>query len=271
VGKALLAIQGLAELDPLQPIGNRTVEGLLTGAETKGRDHQPGETEDLVGLVEPLALREPEEVIRRHLDTLHNDLRGIGGADPVLVLGRTDREARGVALDDEERGSARSPHQYSVDLGYAAIGDELLGAVDPVCPDLPFFIEDWLGHRLEASDVRAGLRFGDPIGNDETLLADAPEPVFLLLLGTADDDRVDPETDREKGGGDAEIHPSHLLRHPEDIAAAPAKPPHLLRQEQKVQPELGAEHLVDQLDWKFRLLVQMESSFLVETPLGDRF
>ena len=86
VGVALLLAQRAAALLSVDRVGDGAVEGLPAAAEAERGDHEPGVAEDLLGLDQALARREPDEVVGGHLDVVEEERGGVGQPDAVLVL-----------------------------------------------------------------------------------------------------------------------------------------------------------------------------------------
>ncbi len=144
-------------------------------------------------------------------------------------------------------GPAGSLRQDRVELRHAAVGDELLGAVEAIVRDRARRVAHRLGARLEGRHVAAGRRFGHPVGDDHPLAGDARQPARLLLRRAAHDDRIGAEADRQERRGHAQIDARHLLRDETDIARAAAESAHRLRQEEQVEPHVGRKQGADEL------------------------
>src|SRR5512140_3529681 len=190
----LLLAERRARLDALARVADGLLHGGHAGAEPERGDHQAREAEDGLRVREPLALHAADEVLHRDEDVLDGDGRGVRGADAVLVLGLARVPALRAALDDEEGGAVRRRGEAGVQLGHAAIGDELLRAVDLVADELAA-LDDAVGLRADGGQLAAGQRLGHRVGDDEALLRDAAHPLRLLLGRGADDDRIRPEED----------------------------------------------------------------------------
>ena len=102
----------------------------------------------------------------------------------MLVLGLAGRQALGAALDDEEGRAAGRLRQDGVEVGDAAVADELLAAVEAVA-DRRAVLVDRRGRGLERGQVAARLGLGHAVG-DEVARRSATRPSQRgLLLGVA--------------------------------------------------------------------------------------
>ena len=160
----------------------------------------------------------------------------------MLDLVLAGREARRLALDDEEGRAVRGLGQDRVEVGDRAVGDELLDPVEPVVRDAAVRVGDPLGLRLEALHVGAGLGFGDAVGDDQSLVGDSRNPVRLLIVGAADSDRVGAERDGQHRRRQTQVDLRELAREAVDVLGAAAHPVVLCRQEDKVEPHAGPQH-----------------------------
>ena len=126
-----------------------------------------------------------------------------------------DHDAVGVGRDDEcgqaamtlrlvRRGEDGEPRRMT------GVRDEHLRAVE----DVVFAVAN--GGRLDARDVRAGIRLGQREGRQQRLLDQLREPGSLLLLRAGDDHRPVAEPVRCDRGADARAAPAQLLadQHP---------------------------------------------------------
>ncbi len=82
-------------------------------------------------------------------------------------------------------------------------------------------------------------------------------------------DRVAPEERGEHSGGDADVDAGHALAHPVDVEGAAAHSAVLLGDEQKLDAELAAAHLVDHVGRELVALVEVEQDALGQLPMGE--
>ena len=174
------------------------------------RDPGPTALERLHRDREALALV-AEAVADRHPQPVERELRRGRAADPHLVLGAGDREARAIGLD-EDRGQAaarllgvRVRHGEHDDVVRdAGVADEPLRAVDHVVVAVT--------DRAGPDPGRVGARVGLGEGERDQPLArgEAREPACLLRLAAGDLDRdraqrLDREHQARRGARAAEL------------------------------------------------------------------
>ncbi len=207
---ALLLRQGRAARDARLGVLDGTVDGLPAAAEAERRHHHAGVAEDLLGLHEALALDPADEVLDRDLDVVQEQGGRVRQPDPVLVLGLGAGEALGSLVHDEPCRAAGGQREDRGGVGDGAVGDPLLRAADAVAGDLAVDLDrDGLG--LHRAQVGPGLGLGGAVGEDDPVLGDRAEPLLLLLLGGADQDRVAAQERGEDRGGQADVLAGHDL------------------------------------------------------------
>ena len=164
---------------------------------------------------------------------------------PCLSSALPGGEARGALLDDEEGGAFRRVGEHGEEVGVAAVGDELLAAVDGVADDGAVVAGDRRGRGLEALEVAAGLRLGDPVGHDGAFFGQLAEPLLFLLVGGAHQDGVGAQVDGQEGRRHAQADLGHLFGDRRDVAGAAAHAAELFGDEEQLQADLGAEQFAD--------------------------
>ena len=269
VGEALFGEENLAELGSFVSVADRALDRFLPGAEAEGCDHQPGKAEDLVGLVETVALLEAEELSGGNLDAVEDHLGRIGSPDAVLDFVVPDAQTLGRSLDDEERRPAGGAGENGVEIGDPAVGDELFGARDPVGDDSARGVGDGVGDGCQGGDVAARRRFGDGIPDDQPFLGDPAEPRLPLLVGAADDDRVDSQRDGEECRRHAEVDARHFLRNSQQVPSAAPETADLFGQKDQVEPDFRPQQFGDQLGWKGVLGIETEAGLDIELALCE--
>ena len=117
------------------------------------------------------------------------------------------------ALGDDEAGEAARTGgavgggEDGGHVGQSAVGDEALGAVENVLVALA------LGGRLDAGGVGTGFGLGQGHGGEGGTGGQLAEPLFLLLLGTRQQDGGATEVVGVENGGEAATSPGYLLSH----------------------------------------------------------
>ena len=207
---ALLLGQRAAALMPLQRIGDGAVHGLPAATQAEGSHHHACVAEDLLRLYQSLAFDTTDQVVNRHLDVVQVQRRGIGQAQAVFVFGMAGREARRAAGHHEPCWPFGRTRQDGREVGNGTIGNPLLAPVDAVAGDLAID-DDAFGHRLQRTQVAAGIRLGGAVGKDHALLGDGAQPAQLLLFGGADQDRVAAQEGGEGRRGQPDVMPGHRL------------------------------------------------------------
>ncbi len=121
----------------------------------------------------------PEHVFHRDLRVLEDQRGRRGAADSELLLLGAGLHPLEGALD-QERGEMLPVDlgEDRVEVGEAAVRDELLGAVQEIM--LPVRGED--GGRLRPEGVAAGVGFREAVGGQPLAGDDLPEVLLLLLL-----------------------------------------------------------------------------------------
>ena len=188
---------------------------------------------------------------------------------PCLFSCLPGHEPRRALLDEKEGRSVGGRGQHRVELGEAAVGDELLGAVDLVALELAV-LDHALGLGADGRQLAARQRLGHGVGDDQPLVADAAKPVLALLLGGAHHDGIGAEEDGEKGGGHAEVEASHVLGHAVHVVGRAAEPAQLLGNEQQVQADLRPKQLLDEPERELVLLVEVEANLGGQLLLAER-
>jgi histidinol-phosphate aminotransferase len=168
------------ELAALARVGGRVLERRPRQAGRRRGERDPRGVEAAHEPVEPLALA-AQPMLGGHLDAGEEDLRAADRTLAELLHRRADREAGGVALDDERRHAARPPLRVHG-------GEDQVGVADPCVGDprlLP--VEHVAGvraarPRLQAGGVRADLGLGDgERGQRRPGPGQGREPAGLLL------------------------------------------------------------------------------------------
>ena len=174
----LNCLRSLAYLMP----GN---QGHLRGAADAGAQLEPADIEDVEGDLMAFALL-AEEVLHRHLAVVEDDLGGGRAFDAELLLFGADDQA-GEALLDQEGGEMLLVDlgEDGEQLGKAAVGDELLGAVQ----DIVLAVVGEHRRGLGAEGVAAGAGLGQTVGGAPLAGDDLAEILFLLGLGAVVDER----------------------------------------------------------------------------------
>ena len=242
--------------------------GRPAGAETEGRDHQPGVAEHRLRLLQPQALDAADQPVGVDVDVVEVDRGGVGGADAVLVLGLAPGDALGFALDHEPARAAGRHRQKGVEIGIAAVADPLFGTGQPVADDLAV-LGDRLGGRLERTEVRAGFRLGGAVGHQQPFERHPRHPVLLLCRRAAEDDRVRAEEGGEDAGGDAEIDLCHLLAHPVDVERAAAHALEVLGDEQQLNAQAVAAHRAHDFDRELVGMVELQQLVVGQVVRGE--
>jgi hypothetical protein len=178
----------------------------------------------------------------------------------VLVLARL--QTLGARFHGEEAGSVRRLGQDGIELRHTAVGDELLGAVDAIAGDVALVVGDPIGNRLQRRHVGTRGRLGHAVGHDQALAGDAAQPVLLLFVGAAHDDRIGAQGDGQESRGHAQVDGRHLFRDPADIHGAAAQAAHALRQEDQMQAHVRRQQFAYEVHGKFIIMVKLQE-FLV--------
>ncbi len=269
VGVALFLEKGRPELHALLRVGDDLLDRRGAGTKSAGGDHEAGEAEDLIRLVEALAGHATEKVLCRHQHVVEDERRGVGAADAVLLLGLAGREAGHILVDHEEGRATGGLREHREEVGIAAVGYELLVAADAVAGHHAVVTDDRSGRGGEGGEVTASLGLGDRISDDGTLFGETAEPLLPLLVGAADQDGVGTQMDDEKAGGDAEADLAELLRDRGHVAGAAAHAAVLLGQEEELQADLGPQELADGFLGKDLLRVPFADLLGGEHTLAD--
>ena len=234
----------------------RLVERALREPDAHRRDPDAADVEDVQELLEALAAR-AEQAVLRHAAVGEGQrprVRRVPAHLAVrLALLVARRPVRHDQVGDLVVAGARRDADDAGDVG-ARVGDELLGAVDhPVA-----VVAARAG--ADVAGVRARLGLGQPEGAELAPRGQVRHPLLLLLLGAEQVDRLRPErgvrAHRDRDGG---VHARELLdrdRVGERVAAGAAV---LLRERDPHQPEPA--ELLDDL---------VREALLVIERLGDR-
>ena len=204
VGIGLLFDERRSGLHAFPGIGDGAFQGRHTSPQAKGSDHQPGVAKYLLGLEHALALYTAQEVFHGDMYVLQGEGRGVGDTNAVLVL-RLARCKALHALFEDEKGIAigREGHD-GVHVGDAAVGDELLVAVQTIADD-PAILLDPIGARADGGQIAARCGFGDGIGHQQPLFGDARQPLGLLFRRASDQDRVQAKGGSQHRAGQAQV------------------------------------------------------------------
>ena len=147
------------------------------------RDDQALARQVVHELREALAFLGAEQVLRRQLDVVEEQLGGVGGIEAELLELAAAAEARRiVGLDHHQRDAfgARARIGLGDDddqVGVLAVGDEGLRAVEHIA------VAGFLGRGAHALQVGAGAGLAHRDGADEFAGDELGQPAPLLLLG----------------------------------------------------------------------------------------
>ena len=173
-----------------------------------GAQLEPPDVQHVEGDLVPLADL-AQHVLHGNLRILEDE-RGRGGAlDPHLLLLGAGGDAGEGALHEERREVlAVDLGEDGVEVGEAAVGDELLRAVQ----DVVFAVRGQRGDRAASQRVAAGFGLGEAVGGDPLGGDDLGEVLLLLLLRPVINQRQRPDPGV---GGDRRREPAvqgRLLR-----------------------------------------------------------
>ena len=255
VGECLLVDERRAGLHALLGIADGALQGGHPPAQAKRGDHQPRKAEHLLGLDHSLPFHPADQVLDGDEHVLQGEGSGVRDADAVLVLCLAGRKALCALFDDEEGESAGRFGEDGVQVGDAAVGDELLVAVEPVAND-PAILRDRVCPGADHGQVASGSGFGDPVGDEHALLGDLAHPQGLLLGRSPNDDRVQAEERGQHRAAQPQVDARDGFRHAVDVVRAAAHPPVFLGDEEQVNAELRAVHLTQDILGTFILVVQ---------------
>ena len=169
---------------PLLGVGDRLVKAPLRAAERTGADIEPTAIEPRHRDPEPLALA-ADEVGDGHAAVLEDDLRGRRCVPAQLLLGRAERQAGRVLLDDDGADPAAlflaGADHHDIDVVVARARDELLGTVEDEVVAVASrgrLQRRHVGSRSRLSQaVAADLVHRDEVGEEPRLDLRAAEPV----------------------------------------------------------------------------------------------
>ena len=123
---------------------------------------------------------------------------------------------------------------------------------------------------MQGAQIAARIRLGGAIGEQQTLVGDARQPVLLLLRRGADSDRIAAQKRGQHGGGHAQIDARHLLADAIHVEGAAAHSAELLRNEQELNAQLvRAAHVAHDLERTFVARIQCDEFFVRQPLLGE--
>lgn len=231
-----------------------------------GGDHQPGISEDHVGLFEALPGDAADEIFDRYEDIAEGKRRGVGCPDAVLLLAFALIESLCALLDDEKGRAFGGFGQQGNEIGITAGGDELLVAVDPVAGDFSGVIGYRIGRGLQGGQIAAGIRLGHRIGHQGIAVGDGAQPFLFLLFGTPFQQRIGAQLDRKETGSNTQAYFGHLAGDGAAVSRTAADAAIFLRNENQLQTDFGTQHLADLF---FRENIQFVE--LLNFLLGEHF
>mmetsp|Transcript_26069 Transcript_26069/g.66168 ORF Transcript_26069/g.66168 Transcript_26069/m.66168 type:complete len:310 (+) Transcript_26069:762-1691(+) len=203
----------------LRGIRDRLVHRPPGQAHRAGGHRRPRVVKGAHGNFEALALL-PEHVACRHDDVLKSDAACVGAPLSHIDLLASDRDARGVAVDDEAGEAGRGAlarirlRQHEEPVGEAAIRDpHLLSVQHPIVAFLHC-------RRREAGNIRAGARLGHAVSGLQRRLRQTTQVLLLLLRRACDDHRRRGQAVGLHGGHDAGASVRQLLADEDALEAA---------------------------------------------------
>jgi hypothetical protein len=146
--------------------------------------------------------------------------------DPVGVHRHHERRQAAVAL------AAVSRREHDRPGGVPGVRDEHLRPVEDVLVALAD------RGRLDAGDVRAGVRLREAERAEDRRLEQRRQPLTLLLVGPGEDDRRGPKRVDDDRDGDPGAAPRQLLAGEHAVEHAETESPVLLRHMEIHQPDL---------------------------------
>ena len=176
------------ELLSLLGIGRCRLVGGLRQPQRHGADPDPAAVERLEEELVARALL-AEQVLGGDPAVVEQELPGVRGVEPHLLLHPADGEAGRIGLDDEGADAARvrlALGDGGDDVGarHAGVGDEALAPVQhPAVVDQP-------RPRAGAARVRPGARLGQPVRPQHLAAGHGAQVALLLLIGAGQVDRV---------------------------------------------------------------------------------
>ncbi len=216
--------EGGTELNSFFCVGDRDLEGRLSGAQRHGPHHHPGVAEYLVGLVHAFARHAADQVLHGDEHVVEIEGRRVRCADTVLFFALCLLEPRRSLFDDKEGGTFGCVRKERDKVGVSAGGNKNFAAVDGIPGDLPGIILDGLRGRLQSLEVAAGIRLRYGIGHQGAAVGDGAEPLFLLRFRTAHQQGIRPELNGKKGRGNSQADLGNLPDHRAAVAGAAADP-----------------------------------------------
>ena len=130
------------------------------------------------------SLRTGQPVGRRNPYAVEDQLAGVGCAEAHLALHRVRREARSTRRDDEPHDSCIAPGPYEHEIGYVAVADPHLRAVDDVIAAVP------AGRRAHGRRVGAAVVLRQREAPDQLSSRDAGQVLADLAFGAIRQDGV---------------------------------------------------------------------------------
>jgi hypothetical protein len=115
--------------------------------------HQPRVPENLVGLLQPCPSTPPIKVFRRNIKIIQAERARVGRPDAVLVFMLSRIESFCPGFDHKKGRPPRGVGKDGVQGGHAAVGDELLLAVQPIAFDTTFVVQDPVSPCLESLNI----------------------------------------------------------------------------------------------------------------------
>ena len=143
-----------------------------------------------------------------------------------------------------------------------------LRPADAVAGD-PSVVADRHGLGLQRAQVTAGIGLGRPVGEQQPLLGHATEPELSLVGRRPDHDRVGAEERCQHAGCHSQVDTRHRLADAVDVIGRAAHPAEFLGDEQQLDAELVAAHLVDGVHRTFVVTVEVEDAVLRKSAVGE--